>query len=38
MTEEYATDAEALKTGAAKLQDLLKIRTLPIAMKLLESG
>lgn len=38
MTEEYATDAEALKTGAAKLQDLLKIRTLPIAMKLLESA
>ena len=34
MSQDYNTSAEALKEGAAKLIELLRIRTLPISMKL----
>jgi uncharacterized protein (DUF169 family) len=35
---EYDTSAEALKQGAVKLLELLRIRTLPIGMKLFDSA
>ena len=37
MSEETAVGAAELRTLAVKLQDLLKIRTLPIGMKQYES-